>query len=461
MRCRSHCTQTPLTKESVMLFRSSRDWLAPRRKLIQTQATPRPSACRLSLETLEDRWTPAAMLSIGDMAILEGNTGAQNVQVTVNLTEPHGNSVTVNYNTVDGSAAAGSDYTAASGTLTFTKNVMSKSILIPIRGDRTAESDEYFTVRLSNAKGAKIADDTAFVTITDNEPRISIGDVSQSEGDDGTTLFQFSLSLSSSYDMPVTVHYGTRNGSAVAPGDYAADAGTKTFGANTSTPQLITIAVNGDHVPEPDKTFYVDVTTTDSYASVSRGTGVGTIQDDEEPIYISIDDASVVEGDAGTTSLQLAVHVTNTDDLPVTVTWATRNGSASSPDDYEGNGGTLTFGPNDPSPQLITIQVLGDVVPELDKYFFVDVATPNNYATITRGTAVGTILDDEPRIVVSDTYNYGESTMTFTVSVLNLKLGDDPVTVDFETVNGTAYADVHYVGAVGTLTFYDGTPQTI
>src|SRR5262245_3476418 len=129
MRCHPHYSADRTAKETTMLFRPLPGLLTPRPNPRRPRrATLRPRTSRLAVETLEDRWTPAAMLSIGDMAILEGNAGTQNVQMTVNLTEPHGNSVTVNYNTVDGSAAAGSDYTAASGTLTFTKNVMSKSI---------------------------------------------------------------------------------------------------------------------------------------------------------------------------------------------------------------------------------------------------------------------------------------------------------------------------------------------
>src|SRR5262245_25757977 len=118
----------------------------------------RPKACRLSVECLEDRRVPAAMLTIGDVTVLEGNDGTQNALVSVSVTEPHGNSISVNYATADGSALAGSDYNAVSGKLLFKLNEMSQSILIPIRGDRILELDKSFFVRLSDPKGAKIAD---------------------------------------------------------------------------------------------------------------------------------------------------------------------------------------------------------------------------------------------------------------------------------------------------------------
>src|SRR5215203_1604090 len=116
-----------------MSFRSLLDSLTTRPK--RTWRAP-PGTCRLSLESLEDRCTPAAVISVGDVTVVEGNAGTRNAVVQVTVSEPHSNSVTVNYNTADGSARSGSDYDAVSGKLTFAKNEMSKSILIPIRGDR-------------------------------------------------------------------------------------------------------------------------------------------------------------------------------------------------------------------------------------------------------------------------------------------------------------------------------------
>src|SRR5262249_37683858 len=135
------------------------------------RATSRPTARRLGLESLEDRLTPAAaLLSVGDIVILEGNPGAHNAVVPVTLSQPHDQGVRVNYNTANGPAVAGGDYNAVSGKLTFAKNEMSKSILIPVLGDRVAEASETFFVRLSNAAGARITDGEGIVTIVDDEP---------------------------------------------------------------------------------------------------------------------------------------------------------------------------------------------------------------------------------------------------------------------------------------------------
>src|SRR5262249_45061985 len=138
--------------------------------------------CSLSVETLEDRTMPSATFSIGDVAIVEGNTGTLNAVVPVTLRGQHGNKVTVDYRTADGTAAAGSDYSAVSGKVTFNKNQTTGSIVVPIRGDRLVEANESFSVQLSNAQGASIADGVGVVTIVDNEPRVSINNPTVWEG---------------------------------------------------------------------------------------------------------------------------------------------------------------------------------------------------------------------------------------------------------------------------------------
>lgn len=447
-----------------MSFRTLLNRLIPRPYSNRERKALRPAASRLALESLEDRLTPAAALSIWNASILEGNTGTQNVAVTVTLSQPHSNSVSVNYRTADGTAFAGSDYNAVSGTLNFAKNVMSKTILVPVRGDTVLEPDEYFFVRLDSAKaGARIANGQAMVTIMNNEPFASIGDASPVvEGDGGTTPMQFTVTLSNFYDSSVSVKYATRDGSATAPGDYLAQTGTLTFAPHSSTPQVITIDVIGDQVPELNENFFVDLTSPDGSVTIIQGTAVGTISDNEP--RISISDASVLEGDDGTTLMQFAVSISNAYGSAVTVNYATSDGSATSPGDYLAKTGALTF--VDATPQMITIEVVGDKVPELDKSFFVNVTTPNSYAAIDRGTAVGTIWDDEPRIYIYDAYNYGESTISFTVSVSNLQPEDGLVTVNFTTVDYSAIAGDpndpnafwDYVAASGPLTFDSDNP---
>jgi hypothetical protein len=320
------------------------------------QARRRSTASRLAVEALEDRCVPAAMLNIGDVAVLEGHEGVRNAVVLVTVTEPHGNSITVNYRTADGTARAGSDYDSISGKLTFARNEMSKSILVPIRGDRLVEPNKAFVVRLSDAKGANLADGEGSVTIVDDEPRISINDVSALEGNTGTTPFTFTVSLSNAYDLPVTVNYATADDWANgrysrAGGDYSAVSGTLTFAPGQMS-QTITVLVNGYRLGEPYKTFSVKLSSPSSYAAISQDRVVGTILDDEPRISIQ-SSASLMEGDSGATPVTLTVSLSTVYDEPVTVDYAPRDSSAVAGWDYVAASGTLTFAPGQTS-QIIS-----------------------------------------------------------------------------------------------------------
>src|SRR5207245_1146231 len=135
-----------------------------------------------------------------DVTLAEGNSGTTSFGFTVSLSVAINQPVTVNYATGNGTATAGSDYAAASGTLTFAPGQTSKTITVLVSGDRLGESDETFFVNLSSPTNGVIADGQGAGTIVDDEPRISIGDVSLAEGNSGTTPFTFTATLSAASD---------------------------------------------------------------------------------------------------------------------------------------------------------------------------------------------------------------------------------------------------------------------
>src|SRR5207249_2024128 len=189
-------------------------------------------------------WPPA--VTINDVSVTEGNTGTVSATFTVSLSAAYGQPVTVHYTTADGSATAGSDYTAASGTLTIPAGQTSRTVTVPVNGDRLAEPNETFGVNLSNLNYGVIAGGQGVGTIVDDEPRISINDVAKREGKSGTTLFVFTVSLSAAYDQAVAVNFATADGTATtADHDYQAQSGTLTFAPGQTT-KSITVVVYGD-----------------------------------------------------------------------------------------------------------------------------------------------------------------------------------------------------------------------
>jgi probable HAF family extracellular repeat protein len=219
------------------------------------------------------------VLSISDTSVSEGNSGTRTATLTVALSAAASQAVTVNFGTSDGTAA-GSDYSAASGTLTFDAGQTSKSVSVTINGDRNPEQHETVIVRLSNvSSGAIIGDGVATATILDDEPRISIGSVVKQEGNSGTTPYNFVVTLSAAYDAPVSVNFATANQSATAPGDFTARTGTLTFSAG-QTQQTITVSVKGDRQREYQEVFYVNLSgAVNGLVASSQGTGV--IQNDD------------------------------------------------------------------------------------------------------------------------------------------------------------------------------------
>jgi len=231
-------------------------------------------------------WTPAPApppsITMSDATITEGNTGTRAAVFTVTLSAAYGQPVTVAFAPGNGTATAGSDYQTASGTLTIPAGQTTGTITVLVNGDQLAESNETFFVNLSSPTNATIADGQGVGTIVDDEPRISIGDVTKAEGKKGkTTLFTFTVTLSTAYDQAVTMSFRTVNGTATTSnGDYIAKTGTLTF-APGETSKTITIEVKGDSKREGNEVFYLDLFGNSSNSKFTKNRGVGTILNDD------------------------------------------------------------------------------------------------------------------------------------------------------------------------------------
>jgi Ca2+-binding RTX toxin-like protein len=222
---------------------------------------------------------------------------------------------------------------------------------------------------------------------------ISIDDVSHNEGDAGTTAYTFTVSLSGPTGTVVTVDYATADGTATtADGDYTGTSGTVTF-ASGDTSETVTVFVNGDNKFELNENFFVNLSNPMG-ADVADGQGEGTIVNDDPEPTISIDDVSDFEGHFGQAPFTFTVSLSNPSYLPITVDYATADGTATVADnDYQPAAGTVLFLPNDTS-ETVTVSVNGDTTIEPDETFFVNLSNPTN-ATIDDGEGLGTILNDD------------------------------------------------------------------
>jgi hypothetical protein len=117
---------------------------------------------------------PALRISVADASIMEGWSGRSAAQVHISVVGLRGRDVAVGWSTADGSATAGEDYEAASGTVTLTRSHPTGSVAVNVHGDQLDEPDEWFSVRLTGADRGRVIDDTAIVTIEDDDVRLDV-----------------------------------------------------------------------------------------------------------------------------------------------------------------------------------------------------------------------------------------------------------------------------------------------
>jgi len=136
---------------------------------------------------------------------------------------------------------------------------------------------------------ADYSGDTNFLAVTGTlaggqvvkaQPTLSINDVSIAEGHSGTSILNFTVTLSATSSLTVTANYATANGTATAPSDYTAIASTLLTFNPGDTSKTVAVTINGDVSFEPDETFTVNLSNPVN-ATISKSSGTGTIQNDD------------------------------------------------------------------------------------------------------------------------------------------------------------------------------------
>ena len=346
------------------------------------------------------------LLSVSDARATEGAL----VEFTVSLSAASGQQVTVQYATADGTAESGADFTPASGTLTFAANETSKSVYVATGRDAVDEENETFTLRLSNASGATLANAEATGTIVNDEvledtvsPTVSVQCV-----DLDTNLL--GPQVSGSHSLSWELHFSEL----VA---YADDTSTRPLEIagqdDTDFSWLAIRALAGSHLHY--RYFTTPVVSLENRGAVSDVNGVvitvpaGGWQDrsgnlntaSANALYlahnwkVSAADASATEGTDGTIDFEVTLNARD-DCETVTVDWATADGTATAGEDYTAANGTVTFGPGETS-KTVSVEILEDTVEDRGESFTLRLSNASG-ATIADGEATGTIADEEPTV---------------------------------------------------------------
>ena len=231
----------------------------------------------------ESSWCRVTPLrkSVKNVTVTEGTGSTVKANFTVSLSAASGLAVTVDYATADDLATASSDYTSASGSLSFTPGLKTKTVSVLVLGDALDELlTETFFFNLTNPNNATFAVSQGVGTITDNDatPKLSISSPTITEGNNGTVDLIFTVTLSVASGQTVTVNYATADGTANAT-DYNSTSGSLTFNAG-ETSKTITVSILGDAFPELKKTFSLNLSNALN-ALFANSKGIGTILDND------------------------------------------------------------------------------------------------------------------------------------------------------------------------------------
>jgi hypothetical protein len=156
---------------SISTLRDAGRPLAEGNEIFRLTATPTTTSLgtQTAIATIAD-YVPPPVISVQDIAVVEGNSGTKSATFTLGLSSRYPRAVTVNYATRDLTAtAAGQDYVAAAGTLTFTAGETSKTVSVTVNGDQFLEPDERFELVLSGPKNATLGRSLAICTISNDE----------------------------------------------------------------------------------------------------------------------------------------------------------------------------------------------------------------------------------------------------------------------------------------------------
>lgn len=343
------------------------------------------------------------------------------VRVTARLLTASGRTINIPYSTEDGTAKAGQDYVATSGTLTFAPTETEKYFDVTITDDALYEgtTPQTFVVKAGSADGVAATATPITISIVDNEttPKVGVVAASPTAVAEGQSL-SYPLTLIPGSETAVTVKYGTTDTPTPLPSHGPATSGldytavtppqTVTFSPGVTagpTAQVITKNDILDELPED-----VTVALSEPSGAVidpTKASAIGTITDQVVSLpVVSLTDASktiAVEGNSGTKKHTVTVQLSQASGQEQKFTWAAANSgsvSAESGKDFVAGSGALTFAPGDTT-KTFDVEIIGDLIDEGDsESFTITLARTAGTAT---GAGANTIVitDDDAKPTIS------------------------------------------------------------
>ena len=391
-------------------------------------------------------------VSIGLAVQVAENVGTAKVAVT--LSKSSLQTVTVDYVTSDGTATSGTDYVAASATLTFAPGETDKEIQVQITDDVVdeEEEDETFTVTLSNPNNASLGASASTVTITDNDdPAVTVGfgQTAYSVGEGGTVEVTVTLSADPEREVTILLTHDPQGG---ASSDDYSDVPESLVFRSGDTEKSFTFSATGDDIDDDGESVALAFETLP--AGVTAGTTATVSIDDDDMAGVTVSATSLSIDEGGSATYTVALDTEPTEDVTVAIaghgdTDITLSGATLSND-------ALTFTASDwNTVQTVTVSAAqdSDAVSDAAVTLTHTVTGTGEYAGVTAGSVTVTIVEKDASVLsVSDARaaeDGGNVVFIVSISAAN----GEAVTVDYATSDGTATAGADYTETTGTLTF--------
>lgn len=324
--------------------------------------------------------------------------------------------VVIRYRTVDGTAKAGSDYTAKRGRVVIKKGKKAARVRVPITGDNQVEAAETFTVKITRVRGAKVRNRVATVTIRNDDvaapsPRLSLLGLNVVEG----LPFQVPVALTALPTAPVSVDWVLTNGTATAGEDFPSGGGTLTFPAGSAL-TTIPLTTLQDLLPESTETFSIVFSNPRGLTLPTPASLPVTLYDDDSVSLIpsiSLPELPIAVTEGDPLSAVLTLSGASAD--PVTVAWQVVTGTASGVD-LGALTGTLTI-PAGETTGTISIPTVDDTAVELSETLAITLTSVTGATVPDVASIAATILDNDAS--VPDLPTISAETLSFTDNLLS------------------------------------------
>ena len=419
--------------------------------------------------------------------ITEGENGTKTALFEINLSRASDTEQTFTYQTVDGTAKAGEDYVAKTGTVTFLAGETTATVAVDVKGDSVTEPSEFFSfvVNPTEAIANHAAGSTGVATIMENDasssslPVATIERVDETEGDQRGGYIVFQVTLSEATANDVTFDYQARAGTAID--DDFSNLNYLSLRVDTlkiaagDTTGLIYVYTSPDDTDETDESMWLDLFNPNGAVlagNEKKISALGVVRDDDgnnSNLAMFVSSPEIAEGNSGSKKAVFEIHLSQPSDTDLTFSYQTVDGTATAGDDYTAKTGTVTFLAGQTT-AAVEVAVKGDKVVEPTESFSLVVTPTNAIANGAAGsTGIATIMDDDTgkgslpiASIKRADVTEGDARGGYLVFEVTLSEATaNNVTIDYQARPGTAtsadFSNLNYLTLrTGTLTIAAG-----